>query len=178
MAPPSDAAATGGPAQASNEVGTEPTISRRAVECVVAVLLAGLAGLALWDSYWRGAGWSGGPQSGFFPARVAWLGLAASAFVFINALRTPDRPFATLRQLLQVARILLPLVAYVAAIRYLGIYVSSALFMTYFILANGTLKWWWALAMSVGVSLLLFWIFEIRFSVLLPKGPLEDWLGY
>jgi putative tricarboxylic transport membrane protein len=33
-------------------------------------------------------------------------------------------------------------------------------------------------AVSLGVSAVLFWMFEIQFMVPLPKGPLEALFGY
>ena len=34
------------------------------------------------------------------------------------------------------------------------------------------------LIVSVAMSLIIFWLFELQFSVPLPKGPLEQWFGY
>ena len=57
----------------NQETHPQSGISRRAMECVVAGILMLVAIAALVDSYGRGAGWNAGPQSGFFPARVAGL---------------------------------------------------------------------------------------------------------
>lgn len=176
--PPADTDASANADPGAGHARQSGAIPRRSVECVVALILMGLSGLALWDSYGRGAGWDGGPQSGFFPARVGWLALAASVAVFVSALRRPPEVFATWAQLRQVARVLLPLVVYVGAIATLGIYVSSALFMAFFMLTTGTIRWHWVALASLLIPLILFWVFEIRFSVLLPKGPLEAWFGY
>jgi len=156
----------------------EAGLSRRAVECVVALLLIGLAVMVLWDSYGRGAGWDGGPQNGFFPARVGWLLLIASAFALVSAVRAPDSVFVTWGQLTQVARVFGPLLLYVAAIAFLGIYVASALFMVLFMVTLGSFRWWSVALASALIPLVLFWVFEIQFRVPLPKGPLEAALGY
>src|SRR4051794_15115554 len=158
--------------------GNGGRISRRLIEIAVALLLIGLAGMALWDSYGRGAGWENGPQSGFFPARVGWLALAASLIVLVGAFRQPDSTFATWSQLRQVARVFLPFLAFVAAIRYLGVYVSSGLFLAFFMATIGAVRWWWIIVATVAVPAFLFWVFEIKFVVLLPKGPLEAFFGY
>ncbi len=153
-------------------------LSRRVVECVFALLLAVFAVAVLWDSYGRGAGWSGGPQSGFFPARLAWLLLAASTVVFIQGLRAPDSIFITWAQLKQLLIVLAALIVYVIAIGYLGIYVASAFFLGGFMVAFGSFRWWSVIAASVLIPAVTFWVFEVQFEVPLPKGPLEAMLGY
>lgn len=156
----------------------ERGLSRRLVEFVTALVIVGLAGLVLWDSYGRGAGWDGGPESGFFPARAGWLLLAAGVFALIGALRRPDAVFVSYAQLRQVARVFAPLVLYVAAIGLLGLYVASALFMALFMLTLGSFRWWSVVLAAVLVPLVAFWVFEVQFRVPLPKGPLEALLGY
>jgi hypothetical protein len=39
-------------------------------------------------------------------------------------------------------------------------------------------SWLKTIAISVGVSVALFWLFELQFKVPLPKGPLESMFGY
>jgi hypothetical protein len=153
--------------------------SRRSVEIVVAGAILVLAAMVLWDSYGRGAGWDGGPQSGFFPARVGWILAIASAFALINAIRRRDQGiFATWGQLALVAQIFAPLAIYVAAIEWIGIYVSSAIFMAAFMVFLGSFRWWTTLVISALTPVIAFWVFELQFRVPLPKGPFEAWLGY
>ena len=167
-------------ANLDTETGTESErgLSRRVVECLVAAILLALSVLVLWDSYERGAGWQDGPQSGFFPARVGWLMLIASAFAFITGVRRPDTVFVTWDQLRQVSRVFVPLFVFVFAIGYLGIYLSSALFMAFFMVSLGSFRWWSIGLAVVLVPLVTFWVFEQRFHVPLPKGPVEAWLGF
>ncbi|WP_232630963.1 tripartite tricarboxylate transporter TctB family protein [Methylobacterium sp. Leaf118] len=156
----------------------ERGLSRRAVEIVVALLLLGLAGLALWDSYGRGAGWDNGPENGFFPARVAAILAIAAVAALVSALRREDSVFVTYGQLRLVAQVFVPLFLYVLGIAFLGIYVASALFMALFMITLGDFRWWQtALAVAL-VPLVSFWVFELQFRVPLPKGPLEAFLGY
>jgi hypothetical protein len=42
----------------------------------------------------------------------------------------------------------------------------------------GKFIWLKIILISVGISVTLFWMFEIQFMVPLPKGPLESLLGY
>jgi putative tricarboxylic transport membrane protein len=158
---------------------SERGVSRHLVEAVVALLLMGLSGLVLWDSYGRGAGWEGGPQNGFFPARVGWLLLIAAGIVLFGVLRSrTDEVFVTWRQLRQVLRVFVPLLVFVVLIAWLGIYVASALFMALFMVTLGAFRPWTVALASLLVPLIAFWVFEIQFRVPLPKGPVESALGF
>lgn len=157
----------------------ERGIARRPVEIVTALVLIGLGALALYDSHGRGAGWEGGPQNGFFPARIGWLFMAAALFILWNAARTAsDAVFASYEQLRQVARVLGPLALFVALIQPLGLYVAAALFIALFMGVVATSRWWAIALTAVLMPLACFWIFELQFRVPLPKGPLEAALGY
>jgi putative tricarboxylic transport membrane protein len=153
-------------------------LSRRPVELATALVLIGLAFVVLYDSYGRGAGWDNGPQNGFFPARVGWLFLAASAFILFQSFRSENSVFVTWEQLGQVMRVLGPLVLFVALIQPLGLYVASAIFILVFMAVVATSRWWCILLTAVLVPIVCFWIFEMQFRVPLPKGPLEAALGY
>lgn len=161
-----------------SESEPERGLSRRPVEIVTALVLIGLAGLVLYDSHGRGAGWDGGPQNGFFPARVGWIFLAAACFVLWQSFRRADGNFVTYAQLGQVARVLGPLVLFVALIEPLGIYVAAAVFIVVFMAIVNSTRWWSIALTAVLVPLACFWIFELQFRVPLPKGPLEAALGY
>ena len=70
-----------------------------------------------------------------------------------------------------------PMVVHVALIYPLGIYVASVLLIGYFMRRYGGYGWGLTAAVSVGVPLVFFLVFERWFLVPLPKGPIEDWLG-
>lgn len=152
--------------------------SRRAVELTVSLILIALAVAVLYDSYGRGAGWNGGPESGFFPARVGWLFLAGSVFLTVQALREPPAIFATWSQLGMVAKVFAPLAVFVALIEPLGIYVASAAFTLGFMPLVGGVRWPGVLITATAFPLLAFWVFERQFLVPLPKGPVEAFFGY
>lgn len=155
-------------------------ITVRTAEIVVAVTIGLFASLTLWSNYQLGAGWSAyGPEAGYFPMRLGIIILIASCFVLFHALRANDRtPFLEVEQAKLVGIILLPLIVYVFAIKYLGIYVASAIFIMTFMFFLGKFSWWKSLGLGVLIMIVFFYIFEIQFMVPLPKGPLENWLGY
>ena len=74
--------------------------------------------------------------------------------------------------------ILLPSTAYVLGIQYVGLYVSSALFIALFMKFVGRYGWLRSAGVGLAVSVTAFPLFEIWFTIPLPKGPLENLLGY
>jgi putative tricarboxylic transport membrane protein len=155
-------------------------ITKRTAEIAVGIVVAAFALLAIVSNYKLGAGWAeDGPQAGYFPLRMGVAILLASIVVIVQALRKNDRSaFLERAQLKLVATVLLPLVVYLAAAQFIGIYVASALFIGIFMWLVGKFSWYKSAITGVGVSLVLFWIFEIMFTVPLPKGPLEHLFGY
>ncbi|NCX62813.1 MAG: tripartite tricarboxylate transporter TctB family protein, partial [Betaproteobacteria bacterium] len=72
---------------------------------------------------------------------------------------------------------LLPTVVYVALIQWLGIYLASSLFIAAFMWRLGGYRLILIAPVAIGVSAMFFIMFEIWFTVPLPKGPLEAMLG-
>jgi hypothetical protein len=155
-------------------------VSYMTMELVVAALLAALAVTVIWSNCTIGAGWTDdGPQAGYFPMRIGIIILAATAAVAVQALRKRDpRPFVHVDQLRQVCVVLVPLAIYVGLIRFLGIYVASAIFVAAFMRWVGKYPLWKGLPLAVAIMAVLFWVFEMKFLVPLPKGPLESLFGY
>jgi putative tricarboxylic transport membrane protein len=56
--------------------------------------------------------------------------------------------------------------------------VAAAIFILGFMLLIGRENFFKAVTVSIGVPLMLFFVFERWFLVPLPKGPLEAWLGF
>jgi putative tricarboxylic transport membrane protein len=158
----------------------EAAVSIRTVELIVGVLLAGLALLVIWSNYQLGAGWADdGPEAGYFPLRLGVIILVASIAVIVQATLKNDRSaFIERGQLKLVATVLLPLIVYIGAIGFIGIYVASALFIGIFMMVIGKFHFLKAILVGGGTSLVFFWIFEIAFKVPLPKGPLEHLFGF
>jgi putative tricarboxylic transport membrane protein len=164
------------------ENGTDRSAaSIRAVEIGVgvAILLFGL--VVVFDSYRLGAKWGDdGPQPGYFPFYVGLLICASSAMILMRALRNSllaAESFVSRGELKKILTVLVPTVVYVSLIDYLGFYLTSTLYIAYFMWQLGKYAWIKIVPVSVGVSVAFFLIFEIWFSVPLPKGPLEAALG-
>jgi putative tricarboxylic transport membrane protein len=158
-------------------------VSIRTMDIVVALLMLAAAAVVISDSIRVGIGWqeNEGPRAGYFPFYIGVLLGVASAVNLIRALfdtKGATRTFTTAPAIRQVLAVLLPLLVYVAAVAYIGIYVASAIYMTLFMWYFGKYPVWRGAVIGVGVSFVFFMMFEIWFLVPLPKGPLETWLGY
>jgi hypothetical protein len=158
----------------------------RSADLMVAAFLALMGGVVIYDAARLGFGWGvEGPQSGFFPFWLAVLLLAMAVAVFVQALvRRQDRPFATRQQIIPVLKVLVPLAAFVvltdppAPGTGLGLYVAAALYLGFYMRWVGRHRWATIVTIAVVVPVVAFVIFEQWFLVPMPKGPLEEWLGY
>ena len=123
-----------------------------------------------------------GPAAGFFPFIVSVLLAIASLYNLTMAILKRDEDwaedFVSIVGFQRILMIIVPLILFIAAIHYIGIYVASALFIAGFMIAFGHSSLVKAAAVGIGVPLALFFMFERWFLVPLPKGPLEAMLGF
>jgi putative tricarboxylic transport membrane protein len=155
--------------------------SHRSVEIGVVVAIVAFALLVIIGSLQVGIGWGAeGPKAGFFPFYIGLLILISSVVNFVRiAPKTSDRQlFADWGQLRKVMSVLVPTAIYVALIPWLGIYVTSILLIAAFMRRLGRYDWSIVAAVSLGVPLVIFLIFERWFLLPLPKGPIEAYLGF
>jgi len=152
------------------------------VDLVVAGLMFAVGALVAYDSVRLGASWaSDGPQAGYFPFYIGTLICISSAVVGVQSVLRLARDaevFVQKDQLKQIMVILLPSTAYVLGVQWIGIYISSAVFIALFMRIAGRYGWWRSVAVGAMVSVIAFVLFEIWFTIPLPKGPLESALGY
>jgi antibiotic biosynthesis monooxygenase (ABM) superfamily enzyme len=170
--------------EASDEDPLGSAASNRTINIVVAAALMLLAAVVMISSYRLGAGWEKdlGPQSGYFPFYVSLFLFVSAAVTLLQHVRARradgDGSFIGRSELRRVFSLLIPMTIFVVLSIYIGIYISMALFVAYFMNRQGGYSLAKALPVAVLLPILLFVIFEIWFLVPLPKGPLEAWLGY
>ena len=152
-----------GPSQRNAEVGT-------------AIAMIAFGALIIYGSLKVGIGWGDeGPKSGFFPFYLGVVIIAASAINVIAAIsQDPRKIFADWPQLMQVLSVVIPTTVYVAVIPWAGIYVSSLFLIAVFMMWFGRYGVGMSAAISIGVTVATYLMFEKWFLVPLPKGPLED----
>jgi putative tricarboxylic transport membrane protein len=153
----------------------------RSVEIGVALLMAAFAVIVISGSLQVGIDWgTEGPQAGFVPFYVGLLILGSSIInLGVVVLQRSDRRlFAQWGQLGQVMSMLVPTAIYVALVPRIGIYAASVLLIGYFMRRLGHYGWGLVAAISLGVPLVTFVVFEKWFLLPLPKGPIEDYFGF
>jgi len=153
----------------------------KSAEIVVSALFLAAGALVMFDSQRLGSSWGAdGPRAGYFPFYVGLI-IVVSSLVNLarGVLLRPQKnqPFVLAGQLKMVLTVLVPTAIYAAAIIWIGVYAASVLFIGFFMRRLGKYAWWKLAAVSVGVVVAFFFIFEIWFKVPLPKGPLEALLG-
>ena len=169
----------------SHEEASEPgqyIVSYRAVDAAIALAFMAVSCVVMWDSWKIGAGWaSDGPQAGYFPFYIGLIMFIASLGTLVGAIITKTPNLATFvgkSQLWSVLRVLIPTVIFVLAIPYIGLYVAGGIYIAFFMLWIGKYSIVKAVPVAVLIPVALFMLFEIWFLIPLPKGPVENALGF
>ena len=165
-----------------NEDLADSVVSNRTMNIVVALALMVVAAVVMVSSYRLGSGWAKdvGPDSGYFPFYIAlFMFIASGATLFQHLFaRSSEGSFIAGGELVMVFSILIPMTIFVVLSLYIGIYISTFLFITFFMMWHGRYSLYKTIPIALVVPIALFIIFEIWFLVPLPKGPFEAWLGY
>lgn len=179
-------------------------VTVRTMEIVVCIVFLVLSAIVIQDSLRIGAGWAEdeGPRAGYFPFYIGLIMAAASLVNLVKMIvqgvqerraggveaadggrrrtagRAESAPFVSDVALKRVLLVLIPVLVYVVALLYIGIYVASAIYICIFMMYFGRYRFITAAAVGIAVALAMFLMFEVWFLVPLPKGPLEDLLGF
>jgi hypothetical protein len=167
-----------------SDAGERSGISVRTMEIAVAVLLFVLGAIVVYDSYRLGSRWSSdGPQSGYFPFYIGLLICLSSLVTFVQALLAKSGDgelFVAWGPFKLVLTVLIPAAVYVLGVKYIGLYIASAIYITVFMAWLGRYSWFRSAAVGVAVNTGFFLMFEVWFKVPLFKGDLDplSFLGY
>ena len=159
-------------------------VSNRTMNIVVALALMTVALVVMIASYRLGAGWevNVGPGSGYFPFYVALIMLITSGVTLLQQLLqgrgNSGGSFIAHHEMILVLQVLIPMTIFVILSIYIGIYISTFLFIGFFMTWHGRYPFYKTIPLALAVPVVLFVVFEIWFLVPLPKGPFEAWLGY
>ena len=168
----------------SSDGGDRALVSTRAVEIVVALILFTLGAIVVFDSYRLGSKWgSDGPQSGYFPFYIGLLICVSSVVTMAQALLAKpaaSQPFVFWKPFKRVLTVLFPAVLYVLSVKFVGLYVASAIYIAIFMIWLGKYSWWKSIAVGFVINVIFFLMFEVWFKVPLFKGVLNPlgFLGY
>jgi hypothetical protein len=158
-----------------------PAFSQKSAELVVGALFLVFGAIVVFDSVRLGSTWGAdGPKPGYFPFYVGLLVCIAALINLVAALRMKpehNKGFVEVGQLRMVLTVLIPTAIYAALVGWIGIYVSSFVFIGFFMRWLGKYAWWKTVLVSLATMVAFYLVFEIWFQVPLPKGPLESLLG-
>jgi putative tricarboxylic transport membrane protein len=164
------------------EAQSPGVVSTRVMDIVVALLFMVIGAIVIWDSIRLGWRWGlEGPQAGYFPFRIGTIIIVSSAVTLAIALfrrRRESGAFVRRHELMLVLQVLVPSAVFVFLIGYVGIYIAIAIFVAFFMWWQGRFSIVRILPVAVLVPIALFFMFEVWFLVPLPKGPIEEWLGF
>ncbi len=157
---------------------------RRAETAGALVLTLG-AGILLREALRLPISWTAvGPGAGFFPFWLA-VGVTICAVILVLQSVRPSAAassglsaFIPARAWKPLLIVFLPMVAVVALLDYLGIYIGGALYLAGYTWLVGRHRWVTVVLVSVLVPLGLFFIFEKWFLLPMPKGSILEYLLY
>ena len=166
----------------TNNSNQESLISVRMMDIFTALLFIAVGLVVMVGSIKLGASWgSDGPEAGYFPFYISLIILLSSSVTLYQAVvvdaKKDTETFVDKESFKQVMAVLLPAIVFVFGVQLIGIYVSSVIYIAVFMVWLGKYPLWKAAAVSVGVSVALYLMFEYWFQVPLPHGswinPLE-----
>ena len=166
----------------TNNSNQDSVISVRAMDIITALLFLVFGLTVMIGSLKLGASWGpDGPEAGYFPFYISLIILLSSTVTLYQAAivnkKKKTESFVEREPFKQVMAVLLPAVVFVLGVQLIGIYVASALYIAIFMVWLGKYRVWKAVAVSIGVSVALYLMFEFWFQVPLPHGswinPLE-----
>lgn len=155
------------------------------VELGLALFTALLGAVIMLASVEQGIGWGdAGPEPGYFPFYIGTLLCGASLANCVLTLvrwRALSMGFVSRHAMRQVLSVFIPITLFVAAMPLLGIYLASALFISWFMWRDRTrprpYRKRLIAAVALGTVLASYLIFALWFKVPLDAGPLGDWVG-
>ena len=161
--------------QNTNNSNQDSVISMKVMEIITAIIFMILGLIVMYGSIKLGSNWgSDGPEAGYFPFYISVIILLSSAINLYQAAivnkKKITESFVDKKSLGQVMAVLLPAIIFVLGVQLIGIYVSSILYIAFFMIWLGKYPPWKAIVVAVGVSAALYFMFEFWFQIPLPHG--------
>ena len=164
--------------------GPRTGVATYVVEAVVAAILLVVGIVVIVESRRLGSGWtSDGPGSGYFPFYIGLIIVVSSLGLLYQSLISKKRKtevFVDSVQLKRVLSVLVPAALYVLAIRFIGVYLASAIYIALFMVVLGKYPPVRSIVAAIAINVFFFLLFEVWFKVPLFKGMLDPlgFLGY
>lgn len=143
------------------------------METVVAFVLVALGGLIISEAVHLGWGWGEqGPQPGFFPFTLAIIMTIAALGVLLKSWTTPDRqPFFEVQQeVVDLLKVGFPIFAAIVLLRWGGLYITSGLYLAFFMAWYGKFRWYEAIAGGIALPAVLWLVLRHGFNIAMPMS--------
>jgi hypothetical protein len=154
----------------------------RKADLGVSLLLCVVGVVVLSDAVRLGFRWGdSGPQSGFFPFYLGLGLVVCSVLTFVKAFRDyrksgSGKPLMPKGAWKPIAWVLLPSLGMVVLTELIGLHLSAAVFLAFYMVAVGKIAWKTTAAVSILTPALLYVLFDKVFLVPLPQGLWGAWL--
>lgn len=149
---------------------------RRPGELIFTLLLVLFSGVLLWDAYGI-SGFEALSGAGSVPMATALVMLVSAGVVLFKTVKLPRATDETMMLDITpplVIVLAVMLVLYGVALRPLGFLPTSAIFLIIAIKLLSKRGWGFTLAVSLGSLLIIYLIFRIVFTVLMPAGIVPE----
>ena len=160
----------------SEQSNQNALLSMRTAEIAISLAFLVFAIVIMQGSIKLGSSWgSDGPQAGYFPFYISLIILISSAVTLIQAIRQKElsnESFVDKGPFRQVLAVLVPAFIFVLLMQLIGIYVSAAIYIAFFMIWIGKYAAWKSIALGIAVSVALYMMFEYWFQIPLPSGSL------
>lgn len=151
-------------------------VTYRGFELGTCLVLLGLGALLLWEAIKLGSGWGvSGPDAGFFPfAMTSLMLLGTLAVLYRDVYLEPNNEpfFEVQEEVTDLLKVGLPIFAVVFLIQYLGLYLTSGLYLAFFMAWYGKFRWYSALAGGVLLPVSLWLLLREGFNISMPMSML------
>ena len=143
-----------------------PAFRLKSAEIAVSALFFVVGAIVIYDSMRLGMRWAEvhGPQPGYFPFYVGLIICVSSLVNLISAVfmrPEKNKGFVERGQLKLVLTVLVPTAIYAFLVTWIGIYVSSVLFIGFFMRWLGKYAWWKVVVVSVITVAVFYVVFEM-----------------
>lgn len=152
------------------------------IVCAVIILCIGI--LVMYDAIRLNIRWGmNGPEAGFFPFILSLLVVIGCLIVVAQAIAkkgvaNSDKLFIPKGALKPLAKCVIPAALMVLLTEYIGLYIAAGLYMAVYMRWIGRNRWATVILISIIVPLSTYFLFDKFFLIPMPKGSLEDILGF
>ena len=150
--------------------GDRASVSTRTLEIAVALILFTVGAIVVYDSYRLGSKWgSDGPQSGYFPFYIGLLICISSVVTMTQAVLAKSgagKPFVLWGPFKRVLTVLLPAAVYVLSVKFVGLYVASAIYIAIFMVWLGKYSWWKGILVGIIINVTYYVLWSQPISLM------------